>query len=203
MKKIFISMSLLITSISFAQNNNNLDPPVPAKQSVFSLGAQGGFGHSYISNISNKKFQPSWDAGIVAIYSPGAHWGAELDVRYSAEGVKYENLTTGRDNTIFLRYVRIPLKAVYFFRKYENDFRPKIALGPAIGFLNEEVNSVGANTVDFGLNGSLGFHYRIVRAIWLTADVNYYQGLLDTYDATSANELNGDVRLDLGISFGF
>lgn len=76
-------------------------------------------------------------------------------------------------------------------------------MGPAIGFLNEEVNSVGANTVDFGLNGSLGFHYRIVRAIWLTADVNYYQGLLDTYDATSANELNGDVRLDLGISFGF
>lgn len=203
MKKIILLISSIITSVSFAQNNNNLDPPVPVKQSVFSLGAQGGFGHSYITNISNKKFQPSWDAGIVAIYSPGAHWGAELDIRYSAEGVKYENPSTNRENTIFLRYIRIPLKAAYFFRKYENDFRPKIALGPVVGVLNEEVNSVGANTVDFGLNASLGFHYRIVRAIWFTGDINYYQGLLDTYDATPANELNGNIRLDLGLSFGF
>jgi len=196
-------MSLFITSISFAQNNNNLDPPVPAKQSVFSLGAQGGFGHSYISNFPNKKFQPSWDAGIVAIYSPGVHWGIELDVRYSAEGVKFEDVTRNRENTIFLRYIRIPLKATYFFRTYENDFRPKISLGPQIGFLNEEINSVGANTVDFGLNASVGFHYRIVRAIWFTGDVNYNQGLLDIYDASSASELNGNIRLDLGISFGF
>lgn len=203
MKKIVLSVTLFTTSISFAQNNNNLDPPVPVKQSVFSLGAQGGFGHSYLTNFSNKKFQPSWDAGIVAIYSPGVHWGVELDVRYSAEGVKVENVETKRDHSVYLRYIRIPLKATYFFRKYEDDFRPKISLGPEIGFLNEEVNSMGANTFDFGLNGSIGFHYRLVRAIWFTADVNYYQGFIDTYDVTQANELNGDVRLDLGLSFGF
>ncbi|HET6224866.1 MAG TPA: outer membrane beta-barrel protein, partial [Bacteroidia bacterium] len=203
MKKIILlGCAVVITTLAFAQNNNNIDPPVDVKQSVFSLGAQGGFGHSYLTNIPNKKFQPSWDAGLVAIYSPGVHWGVELDVRYSAEGVKYEDLSPDRENTIFLRYIRVPLKATYFFRKYENDFRPKISLGPDFGFLTEEVNSTGVNSFDFGLNASIGFHYRIVRAIWFTADVNYYQGLLDNYDATDVNELNGDVRLDLGLSFG-
>lgn len=203
MKKVILLGSFL--SISFfgvSQNNNKIDPPVPAEQSVFSMGPQGGFGHSFIMPYAGSKFQPSWDAGIVAIYSPGVHWGAELDIRYSAEGAKFsdrENITSVTE----LRYIRIPLKAVYFFRKYENDFRPKISLGPTIGFLTEQINSTGAKSVDFGATASVGFHYRLVRAIWLTADVNYYQGFVDVYDASVEKELNGNIRMDVGISFGF
>jgi hypothetical protein len=210
MKKIILFLSCIATSYFSFSQNNNIDPPVPAEQSAFSIGPQGGFGHSFIcSSTETSRFQPSWDAGISAVYSPWVHWGIELDVRYSVEGRRIERTVIQGDvsNTVTsiaqLNYWRIPLKGVYFFRTYEHDFRPKITLGPTIGFLTSEVNSVGARPVDFGANASLGFNYRLVRAIWLTADVNYYQGFLDVYDNTSEKELNGNVRFDLGVSFGF
>ncbi len=210
MKKIILFISCMYaTSFSFSQNNNNIDPPVPAEQSVFSMGPQGGFGHSFIHSDIGSKFQPSWDAGISAVYAPGAHWGIELDMRYSVEGSKKEIVKQVGDvnytvtTVTQLNYFRIPLKGVYFFRTYEHDFRPKVTLGPSIGFLTNEINSVGAKSVDFGANASLGFNYRLVRAIWLTADVNYYQGFVDIYDQTAKKELNGNIRFDLGVSFGF
>ncbi len=204
MKKIIVLVSCLTASVfSFSQNNNNIAPPVPAEQSVFSIGPQGGFGHSFISPYRGAKFQPSWDAGISMIYAPGVHWGVELDLRYSAEGSKIEDEVYKITSVTELRYIRVPLKAVYFFRKYENDFRPKISLGPTFGFLTEQINSTGAKSFDFGATAALGFHYRLVRAIWLTADVNYYQGFIDIYDRGTEKELNGNLRLDLGLSFGF
>jgi hypothetical protein len=203
MKKIILLASLFSSLISFSQNNNGLDPPVPAEQSVFSIGPQGGFGHTFITPYKGARFQPSWDAGVAAIYAPGVHWGVQLDIRYSAEGCKIEDLENKSTNAIFLRYVRVPLKAVYFFNRYEDDFRPKITLGPSIGFLNEQVNSIGAKSVDFGANASIGFHYRLVRAIWFTADVNYYQGFTDVYETTTEREMNGNLRLDMGLMFGF
>jgi hypothetical protein len=211
MKKILLFLNCIaISYFSFSQNNNKIDPPVPAEPSVFSIGPQGGFGHSWIhSSAEGTRFQPSWDAGISAVYSPWEHWGFELDARYSVEGRKIEREVKQGDviktitSVTQLNYLRIPIKGVYFFRTYEHDFRPKITLGPSIGFLTGEINSVGANTVDFGVNASLGFNYRLVRAIWLTADVNYYQGFVDVYDNTSDRELNGNIRLDLGVSFGF
>jgi hypothetical protein len=204
MKRIIILLSFFCTAhIGFSQNNNSIDPPVNAEQSVFSLGAQAGFGHTYIMPFKGATFQPSWDAGLVAIYAPGVHWGVDMDLRLSSEGARIEDPENTSTNAIYLHYMRVPLKAVYFFRKYEDDFRPKIALGPAIGFLTEQVNSVGASTVDFGANASVGFHYRLVRAIWFTADLNYYQGFTDVFQSTSEKELNGNLRLDLGISFGF
>lgn len=204
MKKLILITSCMLGGFfSFSQNNNQLDPPVPAEQSVFSIGAQGGFGHTFITPYRGARFQPSWDAGIAFIYAPGVHWGAELDIRYSAEGCKIVDTENKSTNALYLRYARIPLKAVYFFNRYEDDFRPKVALGPAIGFLTEQVNSVGARSVDFGANASLGFHYRLVRAIWFTTDINYYQGFTDIYDVTTERELNGNIRLDMGLSFGF
>lgn len=203
MKKIILLASLFSSLISFSQNNNGLDPPVPAEQSVFSIGPQGGFGHTFITPYKGARFQPSWDAGVAAIYAPGVHWGVQLDIRYSAEGCKIEDVENKSTNAIFLRYVRVPLKAVYFFNRYEDDFRPKITLGPSIGFLNEQVNSIGAKSVDFGANASIGFHYRLVRAIWFTADVNYYQGFTDVYETTTEREMNGNLRLDMGLMFGF
>lgn len=203
MKKIILLASLFSSLISFSQNNNGLDPPVPAEQSVFSIGPQGGFGHTFITPYKGARFQPSWDAGVAAIYAPGVHWGVQLDIRYSAEGCKIEDVENKSTNAIFLRYVRVPLKAVYFFNRYEDDFRPKITLGPSIGFLNEQVNSTGAKSVDFGANASIGFHYRLVRAIWFTADVNYYQGFTDVYETTTEREMNGNLRLDMGLMFGF
>lgn len=209
MKKVFTIIALAASTVTgFAQENNNkIDPPAPIEQSKFSIGVKGGFGHSFILPYQNYIFSPSWDAGISGIYAPGTHWGLGVDVLYSMEGGKFEflNNTTGEGYTrqVTLDYIRIPVKAIYFFRDYDKDFRPKVAIGPSLGVLVGEVNSTNASTIDLGGKLTAGFNYRIARAIWINVDASYYQGFMDIYSSNSENDLNGNVRLDAGINFGF
>jgi outer membrane protein with beta-barrel domain len=193
--------------IGYSQNNNTIDPPEPVEQSKFSIGVKGGFGHTFMIPYKNYIFCPSWDAGISAIYAPGQHWGLGVDALYSMEGVKFEYLNPvtgiGYDRQATLNYVRIPVKAIYFFRDYDKDFRPKITLGPSLGILAGEVNSVNASSIDLGGKFTAGFNYRIARAIWINVDASYYQGFMDVYSSNTENDLNGNVRLDAGINFGF
>ena len=87
-----------------------------SKAQTFSIGPTVGFGHSWITNSAgDSKFNPAWNAGIAAVYSTNSHWGIGADVKYSAEGNKVEQL--GITNTINTNYVRVPLKAIYFFGK--------------------------------------------------------------------------------------
>jgi hypothetical protein len=193
--------------MGYSQNNNTVEPPAPIEQSKFSIGLKGGFGHSFIAPYKNYMFCPSWDAGVSAIYAPGQHWGLGVDALYSMEGVKFEYLDNetgiGYDRQATLDYIRIPVKAIYFFRSYEKDFRPKISLGPSLGILVGEVNSVNASAIDLGGKLTAGFNYRIAKAVWINVDASYYQGFLDVYSNNSENDLNGNVRLDAGINFGF
>lgn len=201
MKTFTLIAALFTAGICSAQTNNDKIPADPIKQAPFSVGLKGGFGQSYIMPYSNYTFNSSWDAGISATYSPWAHWGIGLDAVYSSEGGSFNYMD--QISTIKLDYVRIPVKAIYFFRTYEKDFRPKITLGPKVGFLVNETNSTNANFLDLGANLTAGFNYRLLRAVWLNADVSYYQGFIDTYKSNSVTDLNGNVRLDLGICVGF
>jgi hypothetical protein len=193
--------------LGYSQNNNDVVPPAPVEQSKFSIGVKGGFGHSFMVPYKNYIFGPSWDAGISAIYAPGQHWGLGVDALYSMEGAKFEYLDNetgiGYNRQATLDYIRIPVKAIYFFRGYDKDFRPKITLGPSLGILVGEVNSVNASSIDLGGKITAGFNYRVARAIWINVDASYYQGFLDVYSNNSENDLNGNVRLDAGINFGF
>lgn len=208
MKKLTLLLACFTMGMSLnAQNNNATVPPEPIEQSSFSIGFTGGFGHAFLMPYSNTVFRPSWDAGISAIYSPWKHWGIGLDALYSVEGAKfkYSGTAGSSDYTVQteLDYVRVPLKAIYFFRTYEADFRPKITLGPTLGILVNDANRPNAQSVDFGANVSLGFNYRIARAIWINVDASYYQGFLDAYSGNSERDLNGNARLNAGINFGF
>lgn len=191
----------------YSQNNNQVTPPDPIEQSNFSLGVKGGFGHSTIMPYKNTTFCPSWDAGLTAVYSPWQHWGVEADVLWSEEGInfKYTNPETQTHYTsqVYLDYIRVPLKAVYFFRSYDKDFRPKVQLGPTMGFLVNQVNSRGAASFDLGANATIGFNYRIARAVWINVDATYYQGFLDTYKHNTDTDLNANLRLDAGVCVGF
>ena len=201
MKKIILSISLLVSGLCAAQNNNTIIPVQPIEQSKFSLGVVGGFGHSFIVPYQDYSFNSSWDAGLSLVFSPWTHWGIGMDAVYSSEGSAIQkNDVTYKTQ---LDYVRVPVKAIYFFKTYESDFRPKITLGPSFGFLVNEVNSTNAASFDLGANVSAGFNYRLMRAVWFNADVNYYQGLLDIYSTNSLNDMNGNIRLNLGLSFGF
>jgi outer membrane protein W len=201
MKTLTLITALLTVGICAAQTNNDKIPAEPIKQAPFSIGLKGGFGHSYIMPYSNYTFNSSWDAGIAATYAPWKHWGIGLDATYSSEGASFNYM----DNvlTTKLDYVRVPVKAIYFFKTYENDFRPKITLGPTVGFLVNQTNTTNANFLDLGGNVTLGFNYRLLRAVWLNADVSYYQGFLDAYPGNRETDLNGNIRLDLGICVGF
>ncbi|MBL7921796.1 MAG: PorT family protein [Bacteroidia bacterium] len=202
MKKITILLAFVLTAvISYSQNNNSIIPPKPIEQSKFSIGVKGAFGHSFLMPYSNPSFMPSWDAGMSAIYSPFEHLGFGIDGTYSREGVKFE--TPEYTSETELNYVRVPVKVIYFFRDYEKDFRPKVAIGPTIGFLTNKGENAGYNKTDIGANASLGFNYRLLRAVWLNLDASYYQGLTDVYKSNNEKDLNGNVRLNLGLSFGF
>lgn len=199
------------TLIGYSQdntgNNNKIEPPAPIAQSKFSIGLKGGFGHSFMVPYQNYIFCPSWDAGVSAIYAPGKHWGLGVDALYSMEGAKFEylNAETGASSDVqaTLDYIRIPVKAIYFFRDYTKDFRPKVALGPSLGILVGEVNSRNAASIDLGGKFTAGFNYRVAKAIWINVDASYYQGFMDIYSNNSENDFNGNVRLDAGINFGF
>jgi len=208
MKTLTLVIALAATSLAgYSQNNNQVAPPDPIEQSHFSLGVKGGFGHSTIMPYKNNTFCPSWDAGITAVYSPWQHWGIEADLAWSEEGINYKlrnpETNTHYTSQVYLDYIRIPIKAVYFFRSYDKDFRPKVQLGPTLGFLANQVNSSGAASFDLGANATLGFNYRIARAVWINVDATYYQGFLDTYAHNTDTDLNANWRLDAGVCVGF
>ncbi len=200
MKKIILLALLTFSGKGLAQNNAII-PVQPIEQSKFSIGIKGAFGHSFIIPYRHYSFNPSWDAGLSAVYSPWVHWGIGMDATYSAEG---STLTKGDViYTAELDYIRVPLKAIYFFNSYENDLRPKITFGPSMGFLVNESHGLDGSSFDLGANVSAGVNYRLMRAVWLSAEMNYYQGFLDVNTLNSDNEWNGNVRLNLGLSFGF
>lgn len=192
MKKIIIGLCLLATVSLFGQT----------EEKAFSIGPTVGANHSFLVPYTSK-FYPTWTAGLSCIYSPGEHWGVGGDLRFSKEGSKTSSVE-GISDEIELYYLRIPVKGMYFFGDVADDFRPKITLGPSIGFLVDEKNTTWApaNKVDFGLNGSAGFNYRLMQDFWLNVDANYYQGLTRVRNATTERELNGSVGLQVGVLFG-
>ncbi len=201
MKKLVFIIALISGSfVSFSQNNAII-PEKPIEESKFSFGIKGGFGHSFIEPYSNTEFTPSWDAGLSAVFSPFVHWGFGIDAVYSTEGAKFSN---GENSYLTrLNYVRIPVKAIYFFNKYEYDFRPKVGIGPTVGFLTNGSENTGFKKTDLGATITAGFNYRLMRAVWLNIDASYYQGLMDSYKYNSETDLNGNVRANVGISVGF
>lgn len=202
MKNLTLLLALATATAGFAQTNNNSKIPAePIEQSKFSIGLTGGFGHSFVEPYENATFMPSWNAGITAVYAPGPHWGFGADVIYSGEGSKLKvgDIT----HSTQLDYLRIPLKAIYFFRKYEDDFRPKVSLGPTLGIMMDNHGNKNFNSFDVGANASIGFNYRLLRAVWFNADVSYFQGFTDIYSHNNETDLNGNIRLNVGLSFGF
>jgi hypothetical protein len=193
MKRIIIlPVALLLTVAMYAQ-------PEPSRK-AFSVGPVIGFGHAWMSPAANSEYNPGMSAGVFGIYSPVEHWGVGMDVRYSIEGSRKEYAEVGAVNEQF-HYLRVPVRAMYFFGGYGDDFRPKITLGPSMGFLLAHSGPVytSANTFDFGVTASGGFNYRIYRGAWLNADAGYYHGLTDAVLHTENHEMQRNLMVNVGI----
>lgn len=197
MKKLIIA-SVIALSLTTAKAQFNV-----------SLGPVAGFGHSWISGGGENKYKPSGNFGFQAFYSPTEHLGIEGDVLYSIEG---GTKTVGNvDYTTRLNYLRIPIKAVYFFNNYGDRFRPKVSLGPSLGLLLGAKNQFGTvetdaksdyKTLDFGVLANAGAHFRLVANTWLTLDLNYYHGLSDVSELQSQTNKNRNLFLNAGLAFG-
>lgn len=148
-------------------------------------------------------------------YSHSEHIGFSIDVLYSMEGGRYQQ-TNGNEIDLDLQYLRVPIKFAYFFRDFDKDFRPKVTIGPSLGFLiddkldyNQSSSSnqsnvlthfdKGYNGFDLGGTASIGFNERLADRIWLNVDAYYYQGFLDV---GTMNHYNANFGLRAGVAFG-
>lgn len=189
---------------------------VTAKSQNVSFGPSAGFGHSWISDVNgDKKFMPSYNAGLTLVYSTKTNWGFGADVKYSGEGVKVKSGTGDDDVTTRLNYIRVPLKAIYFFGQYGQKVRPKVAFGPTLGFLTNAKTTTDINGqetevdiennikgFDIGLQGSVGLNFRLAPNTWLNTDLSYYHGLNDITKSASSDIKNRNLGINVGVAFG-
>ncbi|ABG59319.1 hypothetical protein CHU_2056 [Cytophaga hutchinsonii ATCC 33406] len=189
-----------------------------------SIGITAGTGTAWLSDTDRDVvFNPVWNAGATLVYSSETHWGFGADIKYSREGVKFTYAGTGNYNgqTMTTRvgsdFIRIPLRAIYFFNKNENAFRPNVSLGPSFGILtggeiktyDGDKNVIGTSKVsdsfrdvDFGLQGTAGASIMLSDGLWFSADIVYYQGLNKQNKNGTNTMLNSNVGINLGLRIG-
>ena len=171
--------------------------------SNFLVGPSLGFGHTYfVPYSSDVEFQPMYSAGVTTLFTPNDWFGLATDVRSSAEGRLWDD---GRKQSdIRLEYIRIPVKGTVFFAARGENVRPKLTLGPSLGLLVNETGTVDrqrAESVDFGMNASGGFDFKVNEDVFITDEANYYQGFIKNRPNYSKNEYNGNIGLQVGVIF--
>jgi hypothetical protein len=206
MKRIMILM-MLIASFTFLQAQ------------TLSIGPTAGFGHSSLSttnNSFNKKFFPAYNIGAKMVYSFVHTWGIGVDIKFSGEGGKSVGDAVGGEYEYKYRanYIRVPVQAIYFFGKLGDAIRPKISLGPSLGFLIggesvEKLNGVRNNSVntsnvfdgfDFGISAAAGANFRLGGDKWLNTDFTYYYGLSNISSSASTIK-NRSLGINIGVTF--
>lgn len=123
------------------------------------------------------------------------------------------------------------MRVYYFFGKYKQKVRPKVYAGPSFGFKISENNKLESNdeltkstlaslgennlpnpefnTFDLGIQVGAGANITLGKAMWLNADINYYQGFLDAmknnehpYIMENGTNWNQNLRIQVGLLFG-
>lgn len=183
------------------------------------VGFTAGTGLSWISNITpaGQKAAPAIavNFGATIIYNTDGKLGFSGDVLFSSEGTDYSNTTIQpTSKTKFnSEYIRVPLKAIYYFNAYRNKIRPSVFAGPDIGFLTggkiftrytngyvvrEYVNNVFKH-YDVGVIAGGGLSFSLGDDLWLNANVAYYQGLVKQ---NTAGSKNANLEFNASVTFG-
>ena len=205
MKRIMLVVLLAVSSAAVVSAQN------------LSFGPTVGFGHSWTNSEKgslDRMFHPSYNIGGKLVYSFVSHWGLSGDVKYSSEGhtlgTDADNKTVGR-----LNYIRIPIQAIYFFGDFGDAVRPKISIGPSMGFLvggktrtyvdDEEISEDDVKSFtkgfDFGATGAVGANFKISSNTWLNTDISYYHGLTEASEIGTSFK-NRNLGLNIGLTFG-
>jgi len=183
-----------------------------------SFGPVAGLGGSSVANLNgDSRFMPSGYLGVGAIYSRYVHWGWGAQLVVSSEGYKMQD-PAGNIVTADPMYLRLPLRAYYFFGNYNSVVRPKIYLGPSLGLKLSEIDNISNDngrdlymtenrnnfrTFDLGVNAGAGVNIKLAKATWLNLDLGYYQGLLDAVKDPAGNyNTNQNLVVSGGVLFG-
>lgn len=160
--------------------------------------------------IDNSESKPGLVAGLTSTYSINTNTGITFDALYSREGQSNSTFKTDLD------YLRLMLAFNYFFRDQEDKFRPKIYVGPTLGFLlsaedklengNDDIDVKETyNTIDIGLAVGLGFNYRVGGDTWLNVDGRFQPGLSNIIDNKPSGIdaiRNQNFQFSVGLAFG-
>jgi hypothetical protein len=205
MKKLFLAGAALIAFASVHAQN-------------LSLGPTAGFGHSWTNtdygNDVDRKFHASPSIGAKLVYSFVSNWGISADARFASEGTTVKS--GGDELRMRANYIRVPIQGIYFFGKYGNAIRPKVSLGPSVGFMvggksayyedGDKVSETNTKdvikTFDLGLTAAAGANFRLAPNVWLNTDLAYYHGLLDVAKNDGAEARNRNIGINVGVLFG-
>ena len=162
----------------------------------FSIGLTGGIGHSWLHHNEQpgveNEFHLGYHGGVSFLYSFASPVAISADLRFSAEGGKYNYNSSGNNILTKYRthYLRVPVMVNYFFGDNGNTVRPKVAVGPSFGFLvggKHELVVNGAPNYseqaeklfersDVGVSGVVGLVFKLSPSLLMSTDVNYYSG---------------------------
>lgn len=179
----------------------------------FSIGPRVGVNFAKFTNVDNADSKSGLVAGITSTYSINTRSGVTVDLLYSREGSETETtqqIETGLD------YLRLLLAYDIFFRDQEDNFRPKIYIGPNLGLLLAANNKIeGAeneidvkdnyNTIDVGLTLGAGFNFRVGGKSWLNVDGRFQPGLTNIINNKPSGVdaiRNQNFQVSVGLAFG-
>jgi hypothetical protein len=181
------------------------------------IGVTIGTGNSWLSQQAGRQlFHPAWNVGGTFLYSTARHWGFGFDIKYSSEGRTTRYAPDDHVERLNLDYVRVPIRATYFFNGLDKNVRLKVSLAPTMGFLaaaryiirdadGHEVSNNSANAdvngFDFGLTAGAGINFRIAEKAWLTTELSYYNGFTNVAKV-GGTTMNRNLALNVGVMFG-
>ncbi|AFM03333.1 hypothetical protein Fleli_0877 [Bernardetia litoralis DSM 6794] len=205
----FFFVLLLVVTISFSISFSSY------AQSNTSLGIKGGINIANFrgEDVEDYDGRTAFNIGAVLNYSITEKAGLSFEADYSSQGAKLDMGTN--EATTKLNYIRTTLLYNYFMGSNDMDIRPKLFVGPSLGFLLNSQNKVGDgdyvdypddtfNSTDFGIAFGAGLHVRVKEGIWFVPDVRYNLGLTDITKNNlfgSNSTRNGVLSINVGLTF--
>ena len=141
-KLLFFTTVLLFAGKTFSKAQSTAASK-PGIAEFTSLGPVVGAGNSWVGNMGGKsQFMTSGNVGIDLVYARSEHWGWGGMLCLSSQGYKVDY--NGYTAMAAPLYLRMPLRAYYFFNSYKDVVRPAFRtpdLGKNSNFLNSFQNA--------------------------------------------------------------
>jgi Outer membrane protein beta-barrel domain len=205
MKKIIgtflIASVWTISNVANAQENVSIGPVIGASVAKFN------------GDIQNTKWKTGLNIGGFVNYSIVERFGIKGQLTFTQLGTAFSNNST----TNTLNYLQLPILATFYLNGRGNDFRPKLFVGPYVGYLLNAKDQDGRDidtpttdgsgtyysNFDGGLQFGAGFNYEVNQKMWLNVEVGYGLGLADVTAFKSNRITNQQVAVNVGLSFPF